>query len=418
MNIMIINHYAGSEQYGMEFRPFYMGSELVKLGHDVTVIAADCSHLRIENPKVQNSFEEKYIGGVRYLFVKTVKYKRNNHMRLFNVMSFLTKVKLRAARLYNKYKPDVVIASSTYPHDFKAAQAIARHSKACHGKKVKVCFEVHDIWPLSLIELYKISKDNIGMKLLQREACYAYKNADKIISMLPHVNRHIAELGFANIDYSYIPNGIIFDESIQKLPPSEILDAINVIKVQGKKILMYLGGFSKANALDDLIEAAKFLDKNIQIVMVGSGPLKAEYEKMIADKGISNVTILCPVQKTQVNKTLALADMLYIGAKRTNIYKYGVGMNKIYDYMLSCTPIIYAIESSNDLISDAACGVTIEPENPTAIAAAAKKLAEMSQSELETLGGNGYNYVIKNHNYETLAKTYAKVLLEEGNYAD
>ena len=33
MNILLINHYAGSPELGMEFRPYYMAKEWVKAGH-------------------------------------------------------------------------------------------------------------------------------------------------------------------------------------------------------------------------------------------------------------------------------------------------------------------------------------------------------------------------------------------------
>ena len=71
MNILIINHYAGSDIYGMEFRPFYFGRELAKLGHEVTVLAAGYSHLRRRNPEVSVDFTEEKIEGVRYIWLKT-----------------------------------------------------------------------------------------------------------------------------------------------------------------------------------------------------------------------------------------------------------------------------------------------------------------------------------------------------------
>lgn len=46
MNIILINHYAGSNIHGMEFRPYYLAREWVKMGHNVTIIAASFSHLR------------------------------------------------------------------------------------------------------------------------------------------------------------------------------------------------------------------------------------------------------------------------------------------------------------------------------------------------------------------------------------
>lgn len=33
MNILIINHYAGSPEMGMEFRPYYFAKEWTAMGH-------------------------------------------------------------------------------------------------------------------------------------------------------------------------------------------------------------------------------------------------------------------------------------------------------------------------------------------------------------------------------------------------
>ena len=38
MNILLINHYAGSPELGMEFRPYYMAKEWVKAGHQVLIV--------------------------------------------------------------------------------------------------------------------------------------------------------------------------------------------------------------------------------------------------------------------------------------------------------------------------------------------------------------------------------------------
>lgn len=407
MNIMIINHYAGSEKYGMEFRPFYLGRELCRLGHEVTVIAADHSHLRIKNPIIEKSFTEEMVEGVRYVFVKTPAYEKNDVKRFANMISFLTQLKRNSRMLYERYLPEAVVASSTYPYDVKAAKRIASF-----GKNVRVCYEIHDIWPLSLIELYHLSSKNPYIRSLQRAELYAYKNADLVVSILPHVNRHIEELGFKDISYTHIPNGVIIDEAGKKEPPDFAVCEIERLRRQNKFILMYLGGFSKANALEALLESAGFMNENIQIVMVGGGPLWNELELEIKEKGIKNISLLPKVEKAAVNKTLELADALYIGAKRCGLYQYGVGMNKIFDYMLASRPIIYGIEASNDIVSDAHCGITIEPENPEEIASAAKRLYKMSKEELGVMGKSGYEYVCEQHDYKKLAKLFIAAVCE------
>lgn len=405
MNIMIINHYAGSDKYGMEFRPFYLSRELVKLGHSVTVVAADCSHLRKINPVIDKSFTEEFIEGVRYVFIKTVKYQRNNAKRFLNMVSFLHQLKANSKKLYDKYLPDMIIASSTYPYDVKSAKNIASY-----GNNTKVCYEIHDIWPLSLIEIYNISPKNPYMKSLQKAENYAYENADLVVSILPHVNRHIKELGYNNVNYVHIPNGIIVNDKNDAPTSDVILKEAKRLKSKEKFILMYLGGFSEANALDDLLSSAKNMPSNVQIMMVGDGPLKGTYKEKIKIEGLNNISLMPSVLKTQVNSTLKLADALYIGAKRTKLYQYGVGMNKIFDYMLAKKPILYGIEASNNMIADANCGITIEPESSKAIVDGTKQLLEKSEIALEKMGQNGYNYVLQNHDYKKLAKQFIEAI--------
>ena len=55
MNILLINHYAGSNRHGMEFRPFYMGREWVRAGHRVQIVAASFSHVRAIQPELNGA---------------------------------------------------------------------------------------------------------------------------------------------------------------------------------------------------------------------------------------------------------------------------------------------------------------------------------------------------------------------------
>ena len=88
MNILLINHYAGSPELGMEFRPYYMAKEWVKMGHQVLIVGGSFSHLR----KVQPQGEEDLIDGIRYRWVKLNTYKGNGVGRIRSMFSFVSKL--------------------------------------------------------------------------------------------------------------------------------------------------------------------------------------------------------------------------------------------------------------------------------------------------------------------------------------
>lgn len=139
MNILYINHYAGSPSYGMEYRPFYLAREWVRAGHKVLVVAANESHIRTVIPSLgtEKSLDE-VIQGVSYTWLRTPPYKGNGIARVWNMASFVRQLYSRARDFSTGFKPDVVIASSTYPMDVYAAKRIARLAGA------KLVFEVHD----------------------------------------------------------------------------------------------------------------------------------------------------------------------------------------------------------------------------------------------------------------------------------
>jgi glycosyltransferase involved in cell wall biosynthesis len=61
-------------------------------------------------------------------------------------------------------------------------------------------------------------------------------------------------------------------------------------------------------------------------------------------------------------------------------------------------------------VRDAECGLTVPPDDPTALAAAIRAIEAMTPAERIRLGVNGREYVERVHAYPSLARQYEKVL--------
>ena len=85
MNILLLNHYAGTPALGMEFRPYYMAREWVRQGHRVQIVAADYSHVRARQPTAG----DELIDGIAYRWVATPPYRGNGLGRVRNIWAFL-----------------------------------------------------------------------------------------------------------------------------------------------------------------------------------------------------------------------------------------------------------------------------------------------------------------------------------------
>ena len=404
MNILLVNHYAGSPTLGMEYRPCYMAREWLRMGHRVQVLAADFSHVRTVQPNAGDALTD----GVAYRFYATPRYAGNGLARVKNIGAFLRAVWVDTPRLVREFKPDVVIASSTYPMDIWVARRIARRARA------KLVFEVHDLWPLSPIELSGMSRWHPFALLCQAAEDAAYRDADVVVSMLPKVHAHMASRGLDLRKLHIVPSGISLDEW-QGEPPAlraDVAQALAVARAAGRTVVGYAGSMGLPNALDTLLDAAALLKREpLQIVLVGDGHERARLAQRAAREGLAKVQFLAPIPKAQVPSFLAAIDIAYIGWQRVPIYRFGIAPNKLMDYMMARCPVLHAVDAGNDPVAEAGAGLTVAPQSPMAVAAGLRRLAATSAAERQAMGERGRAFVLANHTYPVLAQRFLDALL-------
>jgi glycosyltransferase involved in cell wall biosynthesis len=409
VNILLINHYAGSPVYGMEFRPYYLAREWLKKNHQVTVVAASFSHLRSKIPRLAGLVTEEIIDGIRYLWVKTPAYEGNGAARVLNMFAFTSRLYLLRSKLGAEIIPDVVIASSTYPLDIYAARAIARKSGA------KLVFEVHDLWPLSPVELGGMSRYHPFVLVMQAAENYAYRHADKVVSMLPRAEGHMQNHGMAPGKFVHIPNGIDVGEwEHEKTPMPDIhAEVLRRLKQEGRFIVGYAGAHGLANALGTVVDAASLLSgAPVDFVLVGQGPEKDPLMRRTAQLGLRNIHFLPPVPKEAIPALLDAMDALYIGLQKQPLFRFGVSPNKLIDYMMAGVPVIQAIAAGNDMVSESGCGITVTPEDPQALATGVMTMMGKSPAERESMGIKGKAYILAHHSYQILAERFEEAIAE------
>lgn len=407
MDILLINHYAGSPKHGMEYRPYYLGREWARLGHRVTVVAASRSHLRIQEPLVNGDATEEHLDGVRYVWLKTPGYCGNGVRRAVNVFAFVGQLCRHARRIVGDRPPEAVIASSTHPLDIFPAARIARR---CQGRLV---YEVHDLWPLSLIELGGMSPWHPFCLLIGRAERLAYRRADRVVSLLPAAAGHMRAHGMAPHKFVHIPNGIDVGQwQADTMPiPEEHRAALAALRAEGRFLVGYVGSHAVAYALDALVEAAQLLQSQpVGVVLVGQGQEKERLRRKAGALGLPNLVFLPPVPKPAVPALLASLDALYLGLRRKPIFRFGVSPNKLMDYMMAGRPVIQAIEAGNDLVAESRCGISCRAEDPAAIAEAILGLSRSTPEQRRAMGQSGQEYVFRHHDYAVLARRFLEVI--------
>jgi glycosyltransferase involved in cell wall biosynthesis len=383
----------------MEFRPHALAREWQAAGHEALIVAGAPSHVRTHNPELARRVSREVVDGVEFEWLRLPRYDGNGARRAANIIAFAAQLRARSRALADGFRPDVVIASSTHPLDIYGARAIARRSRA------RLVFEVHDLWPLTPVELGGMSPRHPFVRLMARAERDACASADTVVSILPAADRHLVTRGMPHDRYVHVPNGISIAEADAEAPlPAEQAELARSLRAEGSFLVGYAGGIGLANAIDDLVSAAERLrDAPVAFLIWGDGPERTAVEQQAADAGLARVRFLGRIPKLAVRSALEACDALYLGWKRRSIYRFGVSPNKLYDYMAAARPIVHATSAPGDPVAECGCGISVEAEDPAALATAIEQLAALPASARAELGARGRRQAEEHHDYPVLA---------------
>lgn len=403
MKILFLTQYCPPEVGAPQNRIFEFAKGLKKFGHEVTILTA------MPNYPKGEIFDE-YKG-------KKVIIEELEGIKIVRTSIYATKEKSFAKRMRN-------YLSFTFSSVFQGAKHIEKQDAIITEspplflgwsgyvlsklKGAKFVFNVSDLWPESAVKLGVLNnKLFIKMSTWLEEFCY--KKASAVTGQTKGIVDNITNRGFSKSKVHLITNGVDTEFFKKENRDDNFRKEIGV---ENKFSIVYAGIHGLAQGLQVVIEAADILKKyeDINFVFIGDGPEKGKLIHMAKEKGLTNVKFL-PVQlKPNMPRIIASMDATVIPLKKLDLFK-GALPSKMFEALSSELPIILAVEGEAEkLINDAGAGITVEPENPKAIAEAVLKL--YNDLELrKNLGLNGRQYVIKNFSRESITRKLEKILL-------
>jgi hypothetical protein len=345
----IINFSAYDRPKGLSTRSFDIMRGLFNIGHDVIFVTNNFCH-----------FEKKYIDikstvidGVRCIFLGTPGYN-GNVGRFYNSIVNFFKI-LSFKKIKNL---DLVIGPSVPITSGLAAYIFARFCGA------KFIFEIRDVWPAALVMLGGVSKINPIYWIYRWIEVFLYRKSDLIVSSLPNVNKYILDIN-PRAFISYIPNPISNDIyfNISKSCPSPCPDFH-----KKTPIITYIGGFGLVHDIDTLIGAAIYyinkIDRNVEFNFYGNGAKWEGANFMIKSLGLSRIIKLHGhIPKIEALSKAKESDVLIAAVSDSDIFDFGINMNKLYLYMAAGVPIAFAGNVPFNIISDNNFGVSVTAGN-------------------------------------------------------
>lgn len=401
-NLWIVNHHAALPDGSTGgARHALLGEQLRAHGWETTVLAASSEHYsgrqRVTGWRLR---ADQRAGDVSFRWIRVPSYRGNGPGRIVNMLAF-TSLVLMPSMTRGLPRPDSVVGSSVHPLAALAGLVLARR----HG--VPFFFEIRDLWPETLIQMGALARDGRASRALRALERYLCDSAAKVITTMPSATDYLASLGVDPQKVVWISNGV----------EVERFSGLTSVAPEGRGThldFVYFGAFGTANALPVLVNgfarARRLgLPSNARLRLVGQGPEREKLERLVVDLGVQGaVSIEGPVLRTCIPDLAESADVLVVALLPLALYNYGVSLNKLFEYMASGRPILFAGHARGNPVDEG--GGVVTTCDPDGVATAMIELAGLSSEERRALGSHNRRVAEDVFSFEVLAAKLAETL--------
>lgn len=400
MTIWFIHHYAVPPSSPGGTRHFSTARWLVRQGHRVRIVASSYHYQAQQETREYGgaSIQCEEIEGVEFVWVRTRPYRGNSLGRVLNLLSFAWRALRADLTEGGAAPPAVVMGSSPQPFAALAARILATRHRA------RFVYEVRDIWPQTLVELGRTSRWNPVILVFAWIERHCARRADVVVTLLPGSEPHLRHCGAGADRIIHVPNGVDLDQA----------GPVRPLPVAATCTFLYAGAIGVANGLDQVIAAAALLADSApaaRIVIMGEGPELPRLRAEVARLGLGNVEFRAPVPKAAVHEALGGADAFLMVLRDSPVFQWGISPNKLFDYLAAGRPVVFAVNTPQDIVTTAGAGIRADSSSAADLARAMAQIAALPRETREAMGHRGRAWVEAHHDVEKLAERFGTALV-------
>jgi len=363
--LYIVQHFASRAAPGGGIRPFETARRLVASGHRVTLLcsANSAGHM-------QRSDADARAAGIEVIRSPLVYRDGLSYVGRMAVFARYMRWAIPTAKAVSP--PDVVFASSTPLTVGEVGRVAAGHHR------VPFVFEVRDLWPEVPIVVGALPTPFLrwGARFMARRI---YAAAQEVIPLSPGMARVIRDdWGVDAARITVVPN--CSDTKLFGTPEVEAQREAFRARMgwQGKLVAIHPGSMGRANGLDYLLDAAKALDaageRDVEIALVGGGPMRAALEARAKSEGIRAASFHAEMPHRDIPVWLAAADVGLVSFAPLP-YLETNSANKFFDTLAAGRPVVLNYGGwMAEVIRETGTGLAADPRSPSSLAEALRML--------------------------------------------
>jgi glycosyltransferase involved in cell wall biosynthesis len=380
LRVLLLSQYFSPEVGATQSRMQAFAEHLAARGHEVTVICEFPNHPHgvIPPDYAGRIYEDDRSNPYRILrvWVKASEEKTQRTRMHF----YLSYMALATAMAPIAGRADVVVATTPPLFTAVAGAALARLNRA------PFVLDVRDLWPAAAVSLNQIpSRAAIrASEVLERRL---YREATAVTAVTQPFCDHIDAVRGRGPKTVLLPNGtldLFFDET----RPGDARARLGARAESG--LVTFAGTLGIAQALPSVLDAAA-LSSELDWALVGDGPLRERLVAKARARGLANVLLHPQVALEEVPPFLAASDALLVTLAAHPTFADFVP-SKLVDFMAAGKPVLLAAAGeSARLLERSGAGIAVAPEDPEALAEAARWLVAHPK-EAGEMGARGRAY--------------------------
>ncbi len=405
MRVLIVTQYFWPE----DFRVNDLAAELVRRGHEVTVLTGQPSYPDRERFAVDGRSRRPWTESwesVRVLRSPLLSRGRGQGWRLAgNFLSFAASASMVAALRVRRV--DVVFVYEPSPITVGLPAMVVKRLTGA-----PIIFWVQDLWPETLAATGAV-RSTAALALVRRLVRRIYRSCDRVLVESRSFVESVVANGADPQRVSYLPNWA--EDAYAPVEP--LPDAPQRALFPDGFTVLFAGNLGTAQSLDTLVEAADRLRDlpDVHWVVIGSGRAQSELAADVARRGLTDrVHLLGRHPVLDMPAFFALADVLLVTLRRTPIYALTIP-SKLQSYLACGRPVVGALDGAGaDVIAASTAGRTAPAEDAEGLADAVRELHALSAHERAEMGARGRTYFLEHFDRARLLGEVEKHLLQVG----
>jgi colanic acid biosynthesis glycosyl transferase WcaI len=353
-----------------------LAEDLARDGWNVTVLAARTGY----NGGAGKLASEEWRNGVRILRISSTQFGRGQIAgRLADYLSYMVGAFLRLLRTS---PPDIVVALSDPPFLLGPVLAAGR------VRGFRTVFWAQDLYPYLAAKLGLLREDAASYRLLSAIARRLHARCDLVVAIGPQMERVLMAAGAPPQRTISIENWA----DAEAIQPVAHADNPFVLEhgLEGKFVILYSGNAGRAHTFDAVLEAARRLRRDSELVFlfIGGGRQLVDIREAAERDGLTNVRFLDYLPREQLRYSLSAASVSLV---TENPEVVGLVVpSKTYGILASGRPIVFVGDKTSDVarvISDGDCGIVVSPDDPDRLVRVIRRL-QHDTTEVVRLGEN------------------------------